>query len=225
MKAMMALDPVGNNPSAGDGLNTIGFTGNAKSPLTDDFVTFRLDHNFNSKWRANGSFSYSRDLSYDPAPLVMDIRNPNDILNEDFTPSWTNAFILGLTGQLTSTLVNTIRFGDVRNRNGGLRPNISAIASELALPGTSDGSAGYVAVTPNTFTPPLRMSNSVRTQYNNNVNTQFTDDLSWTKGRHLIQAGGNLQRLPQYHIHPGKGGGSGNSLHAPETAESSLLTL
>jgi hypothetical protein len=225
MKAMMALDPVGNNPSAGDGLNTIGFTGNAKSPLTDDFVTIRLDHNFSSKWRANGSFSYSRDLSYDPSPLVMDIRNPNDILNEDFTPSWTNAIIFGLTGQLSSNLVNTLRFGDVRNRNGGLRPQLSAIASELGLPGTSDGSAGYVAVTPNTFTPPISMSNSVRTQYNNNVNTQFTDDLNWTKSRHLIQVGGNLQRLPQYHIHTGKVGGSVNSLNATETADSSFLVI
>jgi hypothetical protein len=225
MKAMMALDPIGNNPSAGDGLNTIGFTGNAKSPLTDDFVTFRLDHNFNSKWRANGSFSYSRDLSYDPSPLVMDIRNPNDILNEDFTPAWTNAIILGLTGQLSSDLVNTLRFGDVRNRNGGLRPQLSAIASELALPGTSDGSAGYVAVTPNTFTPPISMSNSVRTQYNDNVNTQFTDDLSWTKSKHLVQAGANFQRLPQYHIHTGKVGGSVNSLNATETADSSFLVI
>ena len=101
MKAMMALDPVGNNSSVGDGLNATGFTGNATSPLTDDFVTMRLDHNFNSQWRANGSFSYSRDLSYDSSPLVVDIRNPNDLLNEDKTPAWTNAFILGLTGQLT----------------------------------------------------------------------------------------------------------------------------
>lgn len=225
MQAMMALDPVGNNPSAGDGLNTIGFNGNAKSPLTDDFVTLRLDHNFNSKWRANGSFSYSRDLAYNSSPLVEDIRNPSDILNEDKTPAWTNAFILGLTGQLSNTLVNTVRFGDVRNRNGGLRPQLSAIAGELALPGTIDGGAGYVAVTPNTFTPPISMSNSVRTQYNNNVNLQLSNDLSWTKGKHLIQAGGNLQRLPQFHIHTGKVGGSVNSLNATETADSSFLVV
>ncbi|MGA7234964.1 MAG: carboxypeptidase regulatory-like domain-containing protein [Bryobacteraceae bacterium] len=225
MKAMMALDPVGNNPSSGDGLNTIGFTGNAKSPLTDDFVTGRIDHNFNSKWRANGSFSYSRDLSYNSAPLVQDIRNPTNILNQDFTPAWTNAFILGLTGQLSSEVVNTLRFGDVRNRNGGLRPQLSAIAGELALPGTNDGAAGYVAVTPNTFTPPISMSNTVRTQYNNNVNLQFTDDLSWTKSKHLIQVGGNFQRLPQYHIHTGKVGGSVNSLNATQTADSSFLVI
>ena len=221
----MALDPIGNNPSAGDGLNTIGFSGNAKSPLTDDFVTGCLDHNFNSKWRANGSFSYSRELAYNSSPLVEDIRNPNDILNEDQTPSWTNAFILGLTGQLSNTLVNTIRFGDVRNRNGGLRPQLSAIAGELALPGTSDAGNGYVAVSPNTFTPPISMSNSVRTQYNNNVNLQLSNDLSWNKGKHLIQAGGNFQRLPQFHIHTGKVGGSVNSLNATETADSSFLVV
>jgi len=225
MKAMMALDPVGNNTSVGDGLNTTGYTGNVESPLTDDFVTLRLDHNFNSKWRANGSFSYSRDLSYNSSPLVVDIRNPNKFLNQDLTPAWTNAFIFGLTGQLSSNLVNTFRVGDVRNRNGGLRPQLSAIAGELALPGTADGGAGYVAVTPNSFTPPISMSNSVRTQFNNNVNLQFSNDLSWNKGRHLVQAGGNFQRLPQFHIHTGKVGGSVNSLNATETADSSFLVV
>jgi Carboxypeptidase regulatory-like domain len=224
MKAMMALDPAGNVPTGGDGLNTTGFRANIQSPLTDDFVTFRLDHSFNSKWRANGSFSYSRELAYNSSPLVEDIRNPSSILNEDQTPSWTSAFIGGLTGQLSSTLVNTFHFGHVANRNGGLRPQLSAIASELALPGTN-GSAGYVAVTPNTFTPPISMSNSVRTQYNNNVNLQFSDDLSWTKNRHLIQAGTNLQQLPQFHIHTGKVGGSVNSLNATETADSSFLVV
>ena len=225
MKAMMALDPIGNNPGGGDGLNTTGFRGNSKSPLTNDFVTGRLDHNINSKWRANASFSYSRDLAYNSSPLVLDIRNPSALLNQDFTPNWTNAIIGGLTGQLSSTIVNTLRFGDVRNRNGGLRPQLSAIASSLALPGTNDGGAGYVAVTPNTFTPPISMSNSVRTQYNNNVNLQFSDDLSWNKGKHLIQAGANLQRLPHFHIHTGKVGGSVNSLNATETADTSFLVI
>lgn len=223
MQAMMALDPIGNT-TGGDGLNTTGFRGNAKSPLTDDFGTFRLDHTINSKWRANASFSYSRDLAYNSSPLVLDIRNPNDLLNEDFTPSWTNAFIVGVTGQLTPTLVNSFRFGDVRNRNGGLRPSLTAIASQLALPGTNTPD-GYVAVTPNSITPPISMSNSVRTQFNNNVNMQFSDDLNWTKGKHIAQMGVNFQRLPQFHIHTGKVGGSVNALNATETADSSFLVV
>ena len=120
--------------------------------------------------------------------------------------------------------MNSFHIGNVENRNGGLRPQLSAIASELALPGTNTAQ-GAVAVTPNTFTPPISMSNSVRTQYNNNTNLQFSDDLNWTKSRHNVQVGASLQRLPQYHIHTGKVGGSVNSLNATETADSSFLVI
>lgn len=225
MSAMMALEPAGNNSTIGDGLNTTGFTANARSPLTDDFLTARLDHNLSSKWHFNASFSYSRDLSYDPSPLVLDIRNPGDVLNDDFTPSWTAAGILGITGQISPNLVNVFRFGDVNNRNGGIRPQLSAVAATLNLPGTSDGSYGFVAVSPNVFTAPITMANTVRTQYNRDLNEQFVDDISWNKGTHLIQAGANLQRLPMFHIHTGKVGGAVNSLNATTTADSSFLTI
>ncbi|HZS54779.1 MAG TPA: carboxypeptidase-like regulatory domain-containing protein [Bryobacteraceae bacterium] len=225
MSAMMALEPAPNNTSVGDGLNTAGFSANVKSPLTQDFGTFRLDHNITDKWHFNGSFSYSRDLEYNPSPLVIDIRNPNNVLNDDFTPAWTSAFVGGLTGQLSSNLVNTFRVGYVENRNGGLRPQLSAIAGTLALPGTNDGSFGYVAVSPNIFTAPITMSNTVRTQYNRNINLQFLDDISWTKNSHVIQVGGNFQRIPQFHIHTGKVGGAVNSLNATTTADSSFLVV
>lgn len=109
MHAMMASELVGNDPGlAGtDGLNTTGFAGNTKSTLTDDFGTFRIDHNLNSNWHLNGSFSYSRDLAYNSSPIVLDIRNPSNVINSDFLPSWTNAFIFGATGQITPTLTNS----------------------------------------------------------------------------------------------------------------------
>lgn len=227
MAAMMAAEPKGNNPGlAGtDGLNTTGFTANTKSPLTDDFGTFRLDHNLNANWHLNGSFSYSRDIAYNSAPIVLDIRNPSNVINSDELPNWTNAFIFGATGQLTPSLTESIHIGDVRNRNGALRPQLSAIAQELAFPGTNVGSLGYVAVSPNIFTAPITMSNTVRTQQNNDVTLQLADDLTWIKHNHVIQGGTNLQRLNLYHIHTGKVGGAVNSLNATETADSSYLNI
>jgi len=226
MQAMMALDPPGNNPNVSgvDNLNTTGFTANVQSPLSDDFGTFRLDHNISDKLHFNGSFSYSRDLSYNSSPLVVDIRNANGVLNQDFVPAWTSAAIFGLTYMVSPHVVNTFRFGDVRNRNGGIRPQLSAIAAELGLPGTNTPD-GYVAVSPNVFAPPISMSNSVRSQFNNDVNDQFVDDVSWTKGTHLIQAGGNFQRMPMFHLHSGKVGGAVNSLNATTTADSSFLVI
>jgi hypothetical protein len=227
MAAMMGDELVGNTPglSGSDGLNTTGFTGNAKTPLIDDFGTIRIDHNLNSKWHLNGSFSYSRDLAYSSSPLVKDIRNPSDVINRQSLPNWTNAFIFGALGQLTPNLTNSFHFGDVRNRNGALDPQLSSIAAELALPGTDDGSAGYVAVSPNIFTAPVTMSNTVRTQKNDDVNLQFTDDLTWVKHNHVFQAGVNIQQLDLTHIHTGKVGGAVNSLNGTETADSSYLTI
>jgi hypothetical protein len=227
MAAMMAAEPAGNNPglTGTDGLNTTGFTANTKSPLTDDFGTFRLDHTLNAKWHLNGSFSYSRDLAYNSAPIVLDIRNPSNVINSDELPNWTNAFIFGATGQLTANLTENFHFGDVRNRNGALRPQLSAIAQELAFPGTSIPNAGYVAVSPNIFTAPITMSNTVRTQSNNDVTIEFGDDLAWTKHNHIIQGGVNIERLNLYHVHTGKVGGAVNSLNATETADSSYLNI
>ena len=227
MKAMMAADPAGNDPglSGSDGLNTTGFAANAKTPLKDDFGTFRLDYNLTSKWHLNASFSYSRDLAYNSSPLVLDIRNPNNVLNEDSLPNWTNAFIVGATGQLTQNITNSIHFGDVRNRNGALRPQLSAIAGELALPGTGAPGSSYVAVTPNVFAPPISMSNSVRTQVNDDLTIEGNDDVTWVKHNHILQLGASVQQLDLYHIHTGKVGGAVNSLNATETADSSYLTI
>jgi len=227
MQAMMAAEPAGNDPglAGSDGLNTTGFVGNAKSPLKDDFGTIRIDHTVNSKWHLNGSFSYSRDLVYNSAPIVLDIRNPNDILNEDSLPNWTSAFIFGATGQVTPALTETFHFGDVRNRNGALRPQLSAIAGELALPGTAVPSNGYVAVSPNIFAAPISMSNTVRTQKNDDVSIQFGDDITWVHHNHIIQTGGSLQQIDLYHVHTGKVGGAVNSLNATETADTSYLSI
>lgn len=225
MQAMMAAEPAGNDRglSGTDGLNTTGYAGNAKSPLSDDFGTMRIDHNLNKKWHLNGSFSYSRDLAYDSAPIVLDIRNAANPLNEDFLPSWTNAFIFGATGQLTPNLTEVFHFGDVRNRNGALRPQLDAIAAELALPGTANGS-NSIAVSPNIFTAPITMSNTVRTQQNDDTTLEFADDLTWVKKNHIVQYGGEFERLGLYHVHTGKVGGAVNSFNATETADTSYLT-
>jgi hypothetical protein len=69
------------------------------------------------------------------------------------------------------------------------------------------------------------MSNSVRSQFNNNKNLQFGNDLSWNKNTHLVQVGGNFQRLPNFHVHTGKVGGAVNSLNATTTADSSFLVV
>ncbi len=55
--------PAGNDPSAGDSLNTIGFRGNVGNPLTNNYYNARLDYNLTEKWRIEGSFRYFGEVN------------------------------------------------------------------------------------------------------------------------------------------------------------------
>src|SRR5262249_25729264 len=59
------LDPVpavGNNPSIGDGLNTTGYTFNARSNTIRDNVTGKVDYNLSTKHAFAGTYSWNRDV-------------------------------------------------------------------------------------------------------------------------------------------------------------------
>jgi len=51
-------EPAGNNPSLGDGLNTIGLTGPVALPVTGNFGVIRLDHPFGSNWQFTSSYRH-----------------------------------------------------------------------------------------------------------------------------------------------------------------------
>src|SRR5262245_27382209 len=66
------LYPTGNDPTSGDGLNTIGLRAPADSSSRSDTGLFRLDHNFTDNWRFAGSFIYQRQRSNTIGQLEID---------------------------------------------------------------------------------------------------------------------------------------------------------
>src|SRR6266478_7199813 len=54
--------PAGNDPSIGDGVNTIGLRASVAERLKDDNVNFRLDHGFTDKIKFFGRYMYHRNL-------------------------------------------------------------------------------------------------------------------------------------------------------------------
>jgi hypothetical protein len=203
IKQMWSLLPAGNNPSIGDGLNTTGYTGNVKAPVDDDFYLARLDHAFSSKWHFAGMFVYDHSPFYDNAQIDF-LTNPptTTSLNE----ARGNFISASLEGQLTPTLVNTFRFGYVRDRTGFTRINDTEIATLLGLPGTQTASGPY-AVQTGGFggaglfidTPIDDSVSDSRTQSNDNKDIQFIDDLIKIHGSHTIDFGGQYRRLPSFH--------------------------
>ncbi len=223
IKALWALMPPGNDPSNGDGLNTIGFRGTASTPFRDDFWVLRLDHEITKKWRFNGSYTYYRILQTET--IAQSNRGQVDIRNGQVkavaqTPTWRDAAIAGVDGEISPHLLNSFRFGWVRQRNFFNRLAPSAAAALLNLPGTSTA-AGPIALAPGLAQPlnadlvdaPIDVDTQrARFQATLSKNVQFVDNLSWIKGTHTMQFGTNIRRLPTIHVRNDKVVGSLASL-------------
>jgi hypothetical protein len=199
VKAMFALLPAGNDPTLGDGRNTIGFRGTALTSLTSDAVTFRLDHKITEKIQFMGRYSYQRNLA--PQTGQLDIRDPQHVgILRALNQRGANV-TGGLDYTISKNLVNTFRFGWVQNKSDLIGANPFAVASTLGLPGT-DSSIGKVAIDLGILNEPIDVAaQSARTQIIRDRNIQYSDNLVWVKGSHAVSFGGEIRSLPFLFTH------------------------
>jgi Carboxypeptidase regulatory-like domain len=202
IQALYKLNPAGNDPGlqGADGANINGFLTSAPAPVKNDFVTFRLDHNFSDKIHFFGRYIYSRNLAPSNTNPQIDtlggktsITSGNDLRGD--------GAIGALDWALTQNTTNSVRFGWIRSRNflPGLSP--SASAAQLALPGT-DTSAGAIALAPGLAATglidvPVDVDTQrARTQGNFQRNWQLVEDFTHIHGKHTFTAGGDVRWLP-----------------------------
>lgn len=221
ISSMWGLLPAGNDPSLGDGLNTIGYTGTVNHPIKDDFYYGRIDYNISQNWRLDSSFRYYRVLDQNNGSL--DIRNGNIQSIRSF-PNRQNLVSVGVSGSLKSNLLAEFRFGwnRVRPVTEVVRP--SASSAILNLPGTNtpDGTIGVdvgaltgAGIATLLLSEPFDVDTQLaRKQINNNRVWQFGGDLNWIKGKHTVQFGSKMRYLPTFHGRDDKVLGSLGSLVA-----------
>ena len=201
VQALYKLNPDGTDPSVNgaDGNNTLGLRTSVTTPIKQDYVTFRLDHNFTDKMHFFGRYIYSRNLQVTPLQIAALAGKTAVATTGNDTRG--DGIIGALDYAFNSTTSNVIRYGWIRSRIflPGLSP--SASAASLALPGT-DSSGGPVALAPGLGTVglldvPIDVDTQrARTQGNFQRTKQLIDDFSKIKGKHNIVAGGSLRWLP-----------------------------
>lgn len=187
-----ALLPRGNDPTFGDGLNTIGVTGPADATESSDNTLTRVDYTINDKWRANALWVWAQqrsrgfgfiDIRKGPQGFESLFRIPNDPRHYNF----------GLTGTLTPRLVNETRFGY----------NVSSIVFENPDPSTLVPGSG-MALDLAGLDEPYDITGS-RAQRGISSTWQFVDNLTYTLGKHTFQGGVNMQWLRFFHSRKGAG--------------------
>ena len=205
MLSLMKQYPSGNDPLAvsDKGLNFNGLLFNASQPLNNHAMVGRMDYNIDSA----GHHQISVRGTLNGASMVPTTglaqfpgQGPTQVLLDN-----SRGIAARYTYVITPNLVNTANYGYTRL-------------------GTS--STGTEAVVPNfgftTLEPTLRPSTRIAPTPN------VTDDLTWVKGRHTVQAGMNFRQaqnitnsgsnVPAYSFNRNTLLGLGNDITAPVLA-------
>ena len=164
--------PLPNGATSGDGLNTASYSfSSAAKTILNDYIT-RLDYNLSDKYRFYIRASMQNDTNGGPSaypgqePAYKDTDNSKGVSGN-------------FTWSINNSLVNNARYGYIRQ---SIAATGSAVGSYTTFRGLSTPDGQLV---------------SGGTLYRNNASVVPThnviDDLTWTKGRHTIQFGGNYR--------------------------------
>ncbi|MFI5096963.1 MAG: carboxypeptidase regulatory-like domain-containing protein [Candidatus Acidiferrales bacterium] len=164
--------PAANVPSFGDGLNYQGF--NWAAPIYDrqNIYIAKMDYNV------------TRDAKHHISVTGALRNDSNDSLGAPFFPgqapsdalvNYNKGIIVNYSGAISNTLVNSFRYGFVRE-SVGLIGNSNQ--QWILLRGLND-TTGAITRT-NSFQRPVH---------------NFADDLSWIHGKHTFQFGGQVARI------------------------------
>lgn len=210
MAKILDAMPRANDFTTGDGLNTAAFRwergakgqggANALAGVADlvnrKEFNIKIDHNFNTNHRVNGSWSYQRDDSADFLAAW-----PGGLHGE--TTRRPQVFTLVGTSTLSSSLLNEARFGLARDNNNrriaveNSNPDIQAAAQQWYLTGgvnPENGAAYPVAFNPAGVGMGTVAINN-QSEGSSSPLYSFADTLSWAKGRHAFKGGAEVRLI------------------------------
>ena len=183
-------EPMPNGLQCGDKLNTQCFTGNLTYPLSNNFGVVRVDHDFGPKWRAFASYRYFGQVN--PTTNQVDIGGvlPGDKLGVPATaatdPLNPRYFVGGLTTTISPSVTNDFHFSYLRNDwnwiRAGAVPEISGIPGSLEVGGETSTPLAPINVD----------TQDARARTWDGHDYDYRDGLSWLRGTHLFQFGGDV---------------------------------
>lgn len=156
--------PLPNDNSVGDGLNYAGYRFASPVRRDNDVYIARFDYRIDSNGRHNLFWRGALQDLYNPQELFLPGSAPEHTVTDH-----TKGFAVGYTGVFSPTLVNNFRYGLTRQSTGDF--------------GNSDQIWNRFRGLDQGFT----YSSAFQMPVHN-----FVDDLSWTKGSHTFQFGGNV---------------------------------
>lgn len=208
--------PVPNDVLSGDLFNTQGYLSTLRAPLNSNTYVGRLDHDFGPKHRFFATYRGEK--------LINNTTNQVDVgglLGGTLgtykatapRPQTPELLVLGLTSTLGPTVTNDFRVSYLWNwwqwSTAGSAPQLSGLggALEIATAGTATNAEATTAMIPYNVN-----NQSVRQRVWDGQDKMLRDDVTWIKGNHLLQFGGQIQRNFDYHTRTDNGGSINNAI-------------
>ncbi len=202
--AQLALLPTGNNPAEGDGINTIGLTAPAKTPISVDTSKFKLNYTVNNKWSAFGSWQYSSTARTGSEQISLLTGAPTSVSGD---PYFSNFFTFQVQGQLSPTFLSVTHGSFLKNWWGWTRqspsplinPDLSTYAIQMAGEGT--GASSGFGGTGKLISDPININTQqARARVWDGHDWYIAQDFTKVLGAHTFQFGGDGRVWHDYHI-------------------------
>ena len=191
-----------------DGVNTLDFRSNLAIPQNDNFAVVRLDHDFGAKWHFMSSYRYYHLTSAtdDQVDIGGSLKGdtlgtPASLTNHPQVPWY---LVVGMTTNITTNVTNDFRYSFLRNfwqwGSAGDPAQFSNLGAALEPFGeTTHGKETLAPYNVNT--------QQTRTRFWDGKDNFIRDDVSWLKGTHFFQFGGQYQHNWNYHTRTDNGAG------------------
>jgi hypothetical protein len=204
-------------PATGDQFNTQGFSSTIRTPLNSNSYVGRLDHDFNSKERLFSSFRAFKLASITSNQVDVGGSFAGDTFGQYAPtaprPQLGELWVVGLTSTLSSRLTNDLRMSYLWNwwqwgtqNDPPQLPGLGG-ALEIAPAGTAGSSESTAALIPYNVN-----NQSTRQRVWDGQDKMLRDDLTWVKGNHLFQFGGQVQKNFNYHTRTDNGSTINNQI-------------
>jgi hypothetical protein len=203
-------------PATGDQFNTQGFSSTIRTPLTSNSYVGRIDHDFNAKNRFFTSFRAFKLLNVTTNQVDVGGAFGGTLGQYNPTaprPQLGELWVIGLTTNLNSRLTNDVRLSYLWNwwqwSTQNDPPQLAGLggALEIAPAGTAGSAESTAALIPYNVN-----NQSTRQRVWDGQDKMLRDDLTFVKGNHLFQFGGQVQKNFNYHTRTDNGSTINNQI-------------
>ncbi|MBV8818867.1 MAG: carboxypeptidase regulatory-like domain-containing protein, partial [Acidobacteriaceae bacterium] len=190
------FEPLPNDPTAGDGLNTQGYLSSIALPQHSDFGVIRIDHDFGQKWHLMSSyrdykFTQTSQAQVDIGGLLCG--HIGQACATSLRPQQPWFLVIGLTGTLTANTTNDLHVSYLRNfwqwSDDASPPQLAGLGGAVEMGGESF----------NALVPYNVNTQNTRQRFWDGKDKMIRDDVSTLHGNHLFQWGGSYQRNYNFH--------------------------